>query len=326
MTALRRPLVAVVALIALASCRPGEFERDASGIDPREGHVEVESDVRLYYRALGSGDTTVVIPASLFLVEPLRGLAAGRTLLLYDMRGRGRSGPVEDTSRVGIDDDVRDLEALRGHFGLERMQLIGWSYLGLMTAMYALEHPDRVERLVQIGPIPPRADPPYADPGAYTAAVAPDGLERLRRLADAGVKEQDPERYYREYWQVFKPALFGDTTAMGRYDLPTADLSNEWVHRLEPHFLAKLGSMRAYDYRPAAGGLSVPVLVIHGTADRNAPYAGGREWAVSLGNARFLGVDGAGHLPMVEQPDVVLPALDEFLRGVWPKGAVVLLH
>lgn len=323
---LRRASLRAVLVAALASCVPGERDVPTGAIEPREGHVEVEPGVRLYYTAMGEGEPTVLVPAALFLLEPLRGLATGRTVLFYDMRDRGRSGAVEDTSRIGIRDDVRDLEALRRHFGLDRIQLVGWSYLGLVAAMYAFEHPERVERLVQIGPIPPRADPPYADPGAYAAAVAPDALERLRRLAEEGMPEREPARYYGEYWRVFKPALFGDTSVMRRYELPPADLSNEWVNRLEPHFQAKFASMGGYDWRHAAAGLSVPVLVVHGSADRNAPPAGGREWAVSFGNARFFGVDGAGHLPMVEQPDLVLPVLDRFLSGTWPQGAVVLLH
>jgi pimeloyl-ACP methyl ester carboxylesterase len=39
----------------------------------------------------------------------------------------------------------------------------------------------------------------------------------------------------------------------------------------------------------------MPVLTIHGTKDRNAPYGSGREWAFNLPNARLLTIKGGAH-------------------------------
>jgi pimeloyl-ACP methyl ester carboxylesterase len=60
--------------------------------------------------------------------------------------------------------------------------------------------------------------------------------------------------------------------------------------------------------------VTVPVLTIHGTHDRSAPYGGGREWAARLPNARLVTVERAGHAPWIEAPDAVVSAIDEFLR------------
>lgn len=54
----------------------------------------------------------------------------------------------------------------RAHYGAEHVSLIGFSYLGLMTAIYASRHPDRVERLAQLGPAP--AKPARLTPRAYS--------------------------------------------------------------------------------------------------------------------------------------------------------------
>jgi pimeloyl-ACP methyl ester carboxylesterase len=307
----------------LAGC--GE-PRDESVMDEptvEEGWVEVEPAVRLYYKAIIDGPQTVVVPAGFFLEEPLAGLAGKRTVIFYDMRDRGRSDSVPDAERLGIANDVSDLDAVRAHFGIERLNLIGWSYLGMMVAMYAFEHPERVERIVQIGPVPPRADAPYRAEAmrSYQEAVDSVGLQRLEELVAAGVREREPVRFYREYWQVFKPTLFGDTSKIESYDLPPAELANEWLHKLDRHFQAKMASIGDYDWRAEAARLQAPVLTIHGTRDRNAPYEGGREWARSFPQARLLTVDGAAHLPMVEQAELVLSAIDRFLNGEWPQQA-----
>ena len=64
-----------------------------------------------------------------------------------------------------------------------------------------------------------------------------------------------------------------------------------------------------------------PVLVVHGTSDRSAPYAGARAWAASLPEARLLTVPDVGHAPWIEAPGAVIDAVATFLDGAWPSAA-----
>ena len=68
--------------------------------------------------------------------------------------------------------------------------------------------------------------------------------------------------------------------------------------------------------------LPTPVLTVHGTHDRNAPYGAGREWSYLLPNGRLLAVEGAAHHAFGEPSEVVMPAVLEFLGGQWPAAAV----
>ena len=67
--------------------------------------------------------------------------------------------------------------------------------------------------------------------------------------------------------------------------------------------------------------VKIPVLVVHGTKDRSAPYGGAREWAMTLPNARLLAVENAAHAPWIEAPERVLGAIQTFLHGNWPDAA-----
>jgi len=95
----------------------------------------------------------VIVPAALFLARDFAQIAEGRTVIFYDMRNRGRSEAVQDPARLTIQDDVRDLEAVRAHFRARRFSAIGYSYLGMMVMLYAMQHPDRIERVIQLGPV-----------------------------------------------------------------------------------------------------------------------------------------------------------------------------
>ena len=57
--------------------------------------------------------------------------------------------------KLGYENYVADLEASEKHFKLEKMTLIGNSWGGLLISLYAVEHPESVERMVLHNPAPP---------------------------------------------------------------------------------------------------------------------------------------------------------------------------
>src|SRR5205807_16480 len=114
--------------------------------------------VRIYTRRVGDGPPPVVVlhggPGAHhdYLLPQYDRLAHGRALLFYDQRGGGRS-PARDVP-VGWQEHVADLEALRKHWAIDRLTLLGYSWGGLLAVLYALEHPDRVGRLALVAPAP----------------------------------------------------------------------------------------------------------------------------------------------------------------------------
>src|SRR5207302_8539978 len=115
--------------------------------------------VRLYTRRVGDGPPPVVVlhggPGAHhdYLLPQYDRLAHGRTLLYYDQRGGGRSPVARDTP-VGWREHVADLEALRRHWGTDRLALLGYSWGALLAVLYALQHPSQAERLALVSPAP----------------------------------------------------------------------------------------------------------------------------------------------------------------------------
>ncbi|MGI9166847.1 MAG: alpha/beta fold hydrolase [Pyrinomonadaceae bacterium] len=100
-------------------------------VDSNEGYFTGADGVRLFYRKVGNGRSSAVFlhggPGSNFrgngdFMEPF---AARRTLIMYDQRGSGLSEIVTDPKLLTAKHHIRDLEALRQHFGIKRMTVIG---------------------------------------------------------------------------------------------------------------------------------------------------------------------------------------------------------
>ncbi|MGW2547364.1 alpha/beta fold hydrolase, partial [Kitasatospora sp. NPDC001574] len=106
----------------------------------------------------GDGDPVVCLPGgpmqdSRYLGD-LGGLAArtGRRLVVLDLRGTGDSAVPADTATYRCDRLVDDVEALRVHLGLDRLDLLGHSAGVNLAVRYAERHPERVARLALITP------------------------------------------------------------------------------------------------------------------------------------------------------------------------------
>jgi proline iminopeptidase len=291
----------------------------------QEGYVNADDGARLFTRRVGKGTQAIVIPLGFMLFDDFKHLAAGRTLIFYDMRNRGRSDPVSEGAMLTIQKDVEDLEKIRKHFGFQKVSLIGESYLGLMVVMYAMRYPQNVDRIIQIGAVPLKFGTKYA--ANLTAqdrepAIDPVEDQKLRKLEQDGYHKSNPKDYCEKEWLLRRPMLVGKREDAHKVGPGYCHLTNEWPINLSRHFQHHFTSVQRLDIpRNEIAKVKHPVLTIHGTKDRNAPYGGGREWATMLPNARLITVDGAAHFPWIEARELVFSSINEFLQGGWPAKA-----
>jgi proline iminopeptidase len=290
-------------------------------VSASEGYATIGTGIRLYFRKMGGGPQTIVIPNGFHLIEDLGHLGQHRTLIVYDVRNRGRSDTVSDRKELerGILNDVDDLEALREHLGIERLIPIGHSYLGLTVILYAAKYPGRVERLVQIGPVQPDAAKKYGPDLSNNDGVLAEVLGRMREIM--GQPEADPVAHCHKLWSVLRRLYVTSEGDAHRIRWDRCELENErsfmkyWTEHLLPSI------QRVSISQDERARVRMPVLTVHGTKDRSAPYGGGVDWARMLPNARLLTVESAAHAPWIEAPELVLGGIDRFLGGQWPEAS-----
>lgn len=289
------------------------------------GYVTGAGGVRIFYELVGNGPDTVAFvhgtPSTMYsLARDFAGLGDRFTLLFFDQRGGGRSQLVLSADSLTWQYHVRDIEALREQLHISRLHLFGVSWGSLLAARYAVQYPQRVNRVV-LFPMRARSNPDVpADPGPLAPPLDNSVRRRTDSLVAAWPMSADPRAVCEEYWRLQRPGFFADTvraqTMLGSFcEEPPEVLRHTWQVSA-----ARLGSLGTYDLRPELRQLHAPVLVVKGT-HTTMYHAWTEEWALALPDSRVLWVENTGLLPWIEKPTQVLAALRAFYTGSWPNGA-----
>jgi proline iminopeptidase len=268
----------------------------------------------LAYHVHGDGDPLICLPggpmrASACLGD-LGGLSRSRQLIRLDLRGTGDSAIPADRSSYRCDRLVADVLALQDHLGLASADVLGHSAGANIAVQYALSHPHRVSRLVLVTPSG-RAVGLEPDAGMRREIVNlrqgepwfADAAAAFERIAAGREAEQD--------WAATAPFFYGrwDATAQA-HDAAGEGQTNEEA-------AAAFGAEGAFDpaaTRAALAGFGSPVLVVGGRLDLQRPPAVTEEFAGLFPNAALVVLPGAGHFPWLDDPELFVSAVTEFLN------------
>ena len=299
-----------------------------------EGYITTPDDVRIFYKIEGTGTETLVMvhggPGN--SLESIRAdmepLAKNRRVIYYDQRGQGKSELLKDTSRLGYKNHVADLDALRAYFKLDKMTLFGNSWGGLLISLYAIEHPNRVERLVLDTPAPPMRgfldDQTDEISRRMEALYKPEQLNRFKTLIqpDNWLKAKDPIAHCREFYHAILAVYTHGSRSLDtiKFKGDVCAGGPESVRRQRIANAASWDSLGDYNIVSQLAAVKAPVLVIHGASDV-IPQRGSEFYASGYPNARLLVIQNAGHIAHVETPDIFFAAVEAFLKGTFPPNA-----
>jgi pimeloyl-ACP methyl ester carboxylesterase len=236
--------------------------------------------------------------------------------VLYDQRGHGRSGVPSERSST-IDQLGRDLDVIIRTLAPEDpLVLVGHSMGGMTIMALADQRPelfaDRVRGVALIGtsagevgrrglprPVLSRYNPITRTVGGF-ASWQPELVEWIRS-AGGGLTRQGVRRL-----------AFGDRSVPSELVDFMVRMLNVTSVPVLTHFLPALGT---HDRYAALAGLRhCEVLVLSGDEDRLTPFSHAERIATELPNATLVRAPGAGHMVMLEQPDLVTGELVALLR------------
>jgi pimeloyl-ACP methyl ester carboxylesterase len=255
---------------------------------PDETFVELR-DGLFKIRVLSGGEGEPVVflhgGGGLFWDPLLDAVAADHRVVAPEHPGAGDSQGLEHVEDLW--DLVLYYNELLDHLGLERVSLLGHSFGGMVAAEIAATNPERVDKLALIAPVGlwiddhPIPDISGMPPERIPEVILADPQGPMAALMPAP-DPSNPE-------SLFKAAMTMASILQFIWPLPDKGL-------------------RKRLYRVKA-----PTLLVWGAQDRLVDPAYGDEFAATIAGARLEVIDGAGHLPQLEQAERTAALITEFL-------------
>jgi proline iminopeptidase len=267
----------------------------------------------LAYHVLGEGSPVICLPGgpmqdSAYLGN-LGGLSARRQLIMADPRGTGQSAVPDDPATYRCDRLVEDVEALREHLGLDRLDLLAHSAGTNLAGLYLARYPARVSKLVLV------------TPSLFAVGIAVTGGARretalLRKdepwfeTAFAALEAIIAGQAADESWKAIDPFVYG------RWDAAAQAHHAAQEGRRNDEAAAVYGAEGAYDpeaTRAAFATCDVPVLLVAGETDLNSVPGAVAEYARLFPGAEFVVQPAAGHFPWLDDADQFVGTVATFL-------------
>ncbi|MEX0953390.1 MAG: alpha/beta hydrolase [Nitriliruptoraceae bacterium] len=241
----------------------------------------------------------------------IAGLADTHRVIAFDRPGFGhtqrpRRGEWRQGNPYTREATTRIAVQLLDHLGVDRAVLIGASAGGTIALETFARYPGRVEGLALIGPAisgdpgpAPRLRPVLRTPPARAALAF--AARRARRELGAeriGRWWHDPSRVSDEDVAIYRDAVSQPGWARALVETMVSDAPP--------------------DLRSLLPRVDVPTLVVAGASDRRVRPEWNRRTAEAIPVARFVLLDGVGHTPHEERPDLFVEALRPLLHAAHP--------
>jgi proline iminopeptidase len=292
------------------------------GTSAREGRIAV-GDAALYYREIGRGLPIIVLHGGpdfdqSYLLPEMDRLADTYHLIYYDQRGRGRSAVGVRPAEVSLASDIADIDAVREYFHLDRVVLMGHSWGTELALEYALQHPQRVSRLILLNPVPGSAADLKLFREYYVKVLGTDLARQKAISASAAYQKADPSAVTARYRIHFRPAIVRSEDyekLMTRMAAAFARQGSEGILKaraVEDRLTADSWDLPGYDLLPKLHTLNVPMLVVASDHDFIPPSVAEHIAQVSPG-AHLSILENCGHFSYLECPEKLRIVIDNFV-------------
>ena len=285
--------------------------------DPVSFGFTTSTDVPLYWARYGPPGVSPLLilhggPGAHhdYVLPQMLELARDHELIFYDQRGGGRS-KTDSRAPITWRTQVDDLDRVIGELSLGAPTIVGYSWGGLLAMLFAIEAAagrtrHRPARLVLVDPAPVNREYRRAFETEFAARQSSAKVAALRlQLAESGLRERNPDEYRQRTFELSVAGYFADPAAA--HDLTPFRVTG----RVQQSIWDSLG-----DFDLLATGqldaVHLPALVVHGRQDP-IPLASSTAAARELG-AELVVIDNAGHVPYVEQPQMLFDAIRSFLE------------
>jgi len=231
------------------------------------------------------------------------------TMVYFDPRGMGSSGPVREDAGMGMAAVRTDFDALRRHLGLAAVDAIGWSNGAMNLILLTAARPATIRSAIFVHGAASFTE----EDNKVWAEQHPKLVEKWealnKQLQDPGLTEEERTLRMKAMWleDYFPTATADPATAGPMIQDAFRDAGFSWRHTQYAQQEAPV-----FNARGELPKITARCLVIAGAHDMMPPEKV-RELADGLGNATFVVFENSGHFGPLEEPETFRKVLLGFL-------------
>lgn len=281
------------------------------------GHRATGDGVDLYYEVEGAGPLCVALPGGPGMHGRGFGAALGLggflTVATLHPRGSGESADAPDGD-YRLPAYARDVAALLDHLGRDRAIILGHSHGGMIAQRFALDFPQRVEKLI------------LADTGANLSEFLGDVEAAVQGYHDRPWFAESYRALQREWAGDYRTAEDMGALWLAEMPLYFRDWDDQFERlrtermflpiRMTPLQTFNEGEALTMDLRPDLARISAPTLVMVGRYDFITSPRMAEDIAGRIPGAQLVVFEGSGHMPFFEEPDHWRAVIRTFVERV----------
>jgi len=255
----------------------------SSDID--EGYINI-GETSLYYKIIGTGEPLLVLHGGpgfdhQILMPYIGKLGLYHKVIQYDQRGSGLSkGPVDATS-INIHNFVEDIEIIRKRLNIDKLNLVGVSWGGILAMFYSIKYPENLNSLILFSTAA-SSELLYKMYPAMNKNRTPEDDELIKSISKSeGFQRKDPE-ILEKFYRTFCKAQFVDQSLASKINMTV---------------------------------INCPTLIMHGKKDP-LPLEAAEKIHSMIPNSELIIFNNSGHWIFIEEEDKFYKTVNEFLAKV----------
>ncbi|WP_223034070.1 alpha/beta fold hydrolase [Hanstruepera marina] len=273
-------------------------------------------NANLFYKTIGQGKPIIVLhggPGGYFNHDYpyLKDLSKNYKLIFFDQRGTGKSSCEINENEIKTAKFIQDINVVSDSLDIKKINLLGVSWGGLLSMMYTIENPQKVDKILLIG----------------TAGLEKESLAGMNNNLNERLKQTDVDSFMalensindtnrvtlrEKQAKILYKAYVKNKDILDTLQLNLDSNTAKFQSKINPMIWKELRD-KDYNFYPELKSLKNELLVIHGEYDP-IPTIYSQKIVDQMLNARMKLMEKIGHMPHIEANTQTLEIINNFYK------------
>jgi len=296
------------------NCRDNKIPASSNQLLSQGEHYIDVDGVKLWYLVRGEGPVLILYPSSAgwggdcsVYIDYFKPWEEYRTVIYLEPRGLGKSERLNSASDYSMVKYVEELEHFRAKLGLEKFDLYGHCFAGMISLQYAIKYGQNLNHLIVMSTWP-KLYPGYWEKWSVTRKGDDKMMKRFAEIANENL---NGEEKLRENFKNMYAVMFYD---YDKHKESFEKIMDSTVYSVLPNIQFGTVDHPNYNIVDSLKNITAKTFIIYGDDDVPMAIEGSKLIHEKIKNSKLLGIKKSSHWSFIEQPKIFFRETKNFLN------------